>query len=556
MASDTKNWYIAAKGKKVGPVSEENLKAFYEQKKITGNTKITRVGMKEWVSLSASGVLDYDLDSDGLPPLPQEDKPAKVKNSANKATPGFIAAATGVAAVVIAVMFFIFSHMSNNPAAAPTDSGITQNGNTENPSAASIADETDEPIPEENGVLEFLTFRVPYSDIVFDYPAQFAYERNDGLDSNESIRYWFEEPDWSSDDGGPYIFFAFDRPLIYDINRGFVPTDSVEDSLTTIDIESFIASAADVAESFGASFELLDTFESARDSGFFYLSNSDRVSRIAANYRNYAFLDSSGNVRIITMYLGIPVGYVDDHQEFFNRIIYSIRYADGNESDSLTANEARVFLQVWVDSHPFHLGSELEPEYEEHIFDGEEYYGFRIGMVRIGIAVVLVNKYTGELFHLSSPGWNEFEPLDDWYFREHAPNGGVPDSSGQSVQQPAEQPPRQSDYGDYQQIMDRILDLYLREQGGTTSRFGFFNRAEISILFFEVAAITSNAEYFNTGVGEAHMALSSAMSWSYEWQTTYNAQEVRNFLALIPGEARERLYLNEIFTVFPEWVID
>jgi len=85
----------------------------------------------------------------------------------------------------------------------------------------------------------------------------------------------------------------------------------------------------------------------------------------------------------------------------------------------ISEEEARGLLQAWIDTHPFQLGSNLEPGRDDHIVDGVEYYRFYLGIVRFGIAEVLVHKDTGELFHFSSLGNSTFEPLDDWYIRDH-----------------------------------------------------------------------------------------------------------------------------------------
>jgi len=84
-----------------------------------------------------------------------------------------------------------------------------------------------------------------------------------------------------------------------------------------------------------------------------------------------------------------------------------------------SAIQARVILQGWVNSHAFQLGSELEDKSDVHTAGGVEYYRFYLSITRFGIVEVLVNKETGELFHLESPGNPTFEPLDDWYDRDH-----------------------------------------------------------------------------------------------------------------------------------------
>ena len=92
------------------------------------------------------------------------------------------------------------------------------------------------------------------------------------------------------------------------------------------------------------------------------------------------------------------------------------------ETSSLTEAEARKIAQEWIDSHPFQLGSNLEPGSGEQIVKGTEYYSFNLGIVRYAAVIILVNKKTGVLFHYSSPGSTTLEPLDDWYNREHSPS--------------------------------------------------------------------------------------------------------------------------------------
>jgi len=93
--------------------------------------------------------------------------------------------------------------------------------------------------------------------------------------------------------------------------------------------------------------------------------------------------------------------------------------ADTPTDNYITEEEARDILQTWIDTHPFQLGSNLEPGREDHVVKGVEYYLFYLGIERFGVAGVLVHKETGSLFHLSSPGNNKFEPLDVWYSRDH-----------------------------------------------------------------------------------------------------------------------------------------
>ena len=89
--------------------------------------------------------------------------------------------------------------------------------------------------------------------------------------------------------------------------------------------------------------------------------------------------------------------------------------------DFITSDAARALLQSWVDSHPFQLGSVLEPECDEFFVDGVEYYRFVLSIIGLGKAEILVHKETGEIFHFDSPYSTQgFEPVDDWYNRDHA----------------------------------------------------------------------------------------------------------------------------------------
>jgi hypothetical protein len=93
----------------------------------------------------------------------------------------------------------------------------------------------------------------------------------------------------------------------------------------------------------------------------------------------------------------------------------------------ITDHEARSILQTWVDSHPFQLGAEIDPD--EYLLPGEkqgedysdEFYRFYLSITRLGVAEILVHKETGELFHLDSPYSSVgFGPIDDWYNKDHA----------------------------------------------------------------------------------------------------------------------------------------
>ncbi len=95
---------------------------------------------------------------------------------------------------------------------------------------------------------------------------------------------------------------------------------------------------------------------------------------------------------------------------------------DSEEPDtSLSVDKAREILEGWVDSHPFQLGAALEDRSDDYTFDDVEYYRFYLGIVRLGVAEILVDKETGELFHLTSPYASvDFAPIDEWYSIDHA----------------------------------------------------------------------------------------------------------------------------------------
>ena len=65
MAEQGRNCYVYVGGKKQGPFSEEQLQTYYAQKKINDETKFTRLGMKEWIPLSESGVIKSEAADGG-----------------------------------------------------------------------------------------------------------------------------------------------------------------------------------------------------------------------------------------------------------------------------------------------------------------------------------------------------------------------------------------------------------------------------------------------------------------------------------------------------------
>ena len=91
---------------------------------------------------------------------------------------------------------------------------------------------------------------------------------------------------------------------------------------------------------------------------------------------------------------------------------------------SLSAGEARAIAQAWVDNHPFATRSELELGYSEVEINGEGYYRFDFGVVRLAVFDILVSKATGGLYVSGGNNAARIEPIDEWYDREHSGNVG------------------------------------------------------------------------------------------------------------------------------------
>ena len=107
-----------------------------------------------------------------------------------------------------------------------------------------------------------------------------------------------------------------------------------------------------------------------------------------------------------------------------------IRFTIGGISH-ITLQEARSALQAWVDNHPFQMGGELEPESDNYVLDGVEYYRFYIGIIRLGVAEILVNQETGEIYHFNSPySTGGFQPIDNWYNQDHAAGAAAVSGAG------------------------------------------------------------------------------------------------------------------------------
>ena len=147
MAEQVKNCYLGVKGKKLGPVSEQDVQRLYNEKKITGDVLFARAGATEWIPLSKSGIIAVD-PVDNLPPLPMENKTtetkpnetitakmqsAKTESTVKKSKLGYIAAGLGVA-VVASVVFVVvmFSDMGTTPN-VPVDATMQDNTTESSP---------------------------------------------------------------------------------------------------------------------------------------------------------------------------------------------------------------------------------------------------------------------------------------------------------------------------------------------------------------------------------------------------------------------------------------
>ncbi len=130
-----KNCYLGINGLKYGPISEHDIQAQFAQGKITGDTMFIRIGMKEWIPLSKSGVVVPVTTDSYLPPLPQETKPI------TKSKLGVMAVVAGVA--IVFSIFFI----SNSNIKKPVNNNLIQNTNTEKPLDANKAEIANTQVP-------------------------------------------------------------------------------------------------------------------------------------------------------------------------------------------------------------------------------------------------------------------------------------------------------------------------------------------------------------------------------------------------------------------------
>jgi len=138
MAGQEKNCYLGINGKKHGPLSEQDIQELYDQNKINDSTQFYRKGMKAWVKLSDSGIIE-----DGIPDLDDDDDYEEAPARRTMSKKPFIALAF-LPLVVVAIFLSInlFSSTGDAPDPASRTTPIietptntpTQNTPTQSPS--------------------------------------------------------------------------------------------------------------------------------------------------------------------------------------------------------------------------------------------------------------------------------------------------------------------------------------------------------------------------------------------------------------------------------------
>ena len=440
MSNQAKIWYIAAKGKRVGPVSEQNLKSFYEQRKINDDTKVTKIGMNAWVSLSESGVLDTGLDIDDLPPLPTDGRPIK------KSRAGVIAAVLCGAAVLIAagvaIAFWLLS----------SESGLVGAWVTEN---------------EEYGETAIWTFR---DDDTFSI----SVSQIGGLDQKEMLSGLY-----STEDDKLLIAFACDHPSVYPGSDGCeLDTEEIDFvlsgntlTLTVGDDSLVLTRQSEGVPAMSATSGLVGVWESSigvitiRSNGTYTAAMSSEYPdegvsgtyTIVGDKLIFNEFDAHGNPEdsqeiayefsedtlILTFLTGETIVLTRrSGSSFFgsgdspdsptpSSPSPSVNPFDlpddppvtqDGEQTSLTINDARSALQQWLDARP-DMGRYHDLRLYSHdimVHNGEEYH--RFSYEQLYYLDFLVNVRTGELMSRQTedgalPAPPLFEPLENYYNR-------------------------------------------------------------------------------------------------------------------------------------------
>jgi len=132
----------------------------------------------------------------------------------------------------------------------------------------------------------------------------------------------------------------------------------------------------------------------------------------------------------LSVYLEARIGYTvaadffgsDDHS-YTLTISYGEGSGDPHGGASISANEARILAQMWLNDHPLRPPDilELERDHEDAYYYGDDFYAFYIDNDEMYWFSILVNKKTGQMLARTiSDGehyWEDIELLDEWYDR-------------------------------------------------------------------------------------------------------------------------------------------
>ena len=92
---------------------------------------------------------------------------------------------------------------------------------------------------------------------------------------------------------------------------------------------------------------------------------------------------------------------------------------------TISEDEARALVMAWLDGHPFGTGTWLDPDCSEAVINGEELYKIELGVERLAVFDILVEKTSGRIYVGGGNLGDSIEPIDEWYYREHSGNDGL-----------------------------------------------------------------------------------------------------------------------------------
>ena len=356
MLNQEKNCYLGINGKKADPVSEADIQKLYDHNKITGDTKFARAGDTEWTTVSKVGIFTPPLPkADELPPLPVENTPTNSTAQGQKKTEqqpikksklGFVAAGLGVAVVAVVVFVVVLIGNMGNAPVIPADTNIAQ-GNPSLPTpspegSTTVANNPNDTALTENRAMEFSTFRVPNSNIIFDYPSHFIYEQTNSAENDAFVStFVFRDMSVGANDLRPLIAFHFTRTVLIEDNLLLLDNVNIN---TLPGMDTGITGRETEFAADGKLYELLNILETENGFGFYHLINSSSGGEVWAEYRNHGFTDADGNVRLVNMAITVPFDYVEDFSKFFNTVFGSLRYSDfGNETNEISIADDTEF---------------------------------------------------------------------------------------------------------------------------------------------------------------------------------------------------------------------